>query len=240
MAGNLGITFYIKYVTDCKYSHRGCNSHINKYVVRRTLVQRYCQRCWQCQVKELMVWRKVTDDQSQLQLRTAESAAQLWRHLWDAAAQLLWDGWWLMPRCLYHSRPRRCRWWQCYELLCTIELATRRSCRELTLSFSNGCRTPGNGRRALILKRHLLSGQRPRQFVRIAPGLGKNFQNLSGPPYTPYFSSKLIRINRIWPKIAAEKVGDLRNAGIKGLGIEITINRQIFSKLYGIYWYLVL
>jgi hypothetical protein len=52
--------------------------------------------------------------------------------------------------------------------------------------------------------------------------------------------SKLIRINRIWPKIAAEKVGDLRNAGIKGLGIEITINRQIFSKLYGIYWYLVL
>ena len=48
-------------------------------------------------------------------------------------------------------------------------------------------RTPGNGRGALILKKHLLSGQRPRQFVRIAPGLVKIFKNSSGPLCTAFF-----------------------------------------------------
>ena len=36
-------------------------------------------------------------------------------------------------------------------------------------------RTLGNGRGGLILKRHLSSGQRLGQFVRIAPGLGTKF-----------------------------------------------------------------
>ena len=72
----------------------------------------------------------------------------------------------------------------------------------------NCCRTPGNGRRALILKKYFfldLSGEAPplRQFV---------------------------RMGRIWPKITPE---DLRNARIEGLDIEIelktipTVDKQI-------------
>ena len=47
----------------------------------------------------------------------------------------------------------------------------------ISVSFA---RTPGNGRWGLIPERHLLSGQRLRVFVRIAPGLPQNSKILSG------------------------------------------------------------
>jgi hypothetical protein len=64
-------------------------------------------------------------------------------------------------------------------------------------------RTPGNGRGALFPKRHLLSGQTPCRFVRIAPGLPEIFQKLlSGLQYLAYFFARnLCRISRIWGKI---------------------------------------
>src|SRR6266567_7784115 len=51
----------------------------------------------------------------------------------------------------------------------------------------------------------------------------QNFQNLSGPLYTAFFLSRIVRIGRIWPKIATEEAGDLRNARIEGLSIKITM-----------------
>jgi hypothetical protein len=70
-------------------------------------------------------------------------------------------------------------------------------------------RTPGNGWGGLILKRHLLSGQTPCQFVRIAPGqwpprdFPKNIvrTSISG----LFFAKKTSRIRRIWGKITADK-----------------------------------
>jgi len=45
----------------------------------------------------------------------------------------------------------------------------------------------------------------------------RNFQNLSGFPYPAGFSPKFVWISRIWPKVAVDEAGDLRNTGNGGL-----------------------
>ena len=41
-------------------------------------------------------------------------------------------------------------------------------------------------------------------FVWMAPGLPKNFQNLSGFPYPAYFLRIFVRIGRIWPLLGVQ------------------------------------
>ena len=62
---------------------------------------------------------------------------------------------------------------------------------DASLPRTSGARTPVNGRGALILKKHLLSGQRPRQFVRIAPGLVKIFKICPDLCVHPFFGQNL-------------------------------------------------
>ena len=70
-------------------------------------------------------------------------------------------------------------------------------------------RTPGNGRGGLILKRHLLSGQRFCRFVRIAPGFREIFQKLlSGSPYLACFLPKKFQDLRYLEKLIFVRIGN--------------------------------
>jgi hypothetical protein len=65
---------------------------------------------------------------------------------------------------------------------------------------------PGNGRGGLIPKRHFLSGQWLRKFVRMAPGLPEISQNSSGFQIWPFFPPKNVwttgsGLNHCWNSI---------------------------------------
>jgi len=53
-------------------------------------------------------------------------------------------------------------------------------------------------------------------------------------PYLAYFPPEYVRTERIWPKIATDEAGDLRNRGneVQGIGITLKSMTTIAMDIY--------